>query len=489
VTLPESRFDYEAPIPNAAELGVVHFIAIGGAGMSGVARVMLAQGITVTGSDARDSAVVTALAEAGAQVWIGHAAAHVDGADTIVISSAIREDNAELAAGRQRGLRVLHRSQALVATMAGASCRIAVAGANGKTTTTALFAHVLTALGQDPSFVVGGELIGEDLSVGGNARSGAGPHYLVEADESDGSFLVYRPHVAIVTSVQPDHLDYYGSAEVVAEAYRAFVSTIAAAGVLVVCLDDPGAADLGEWARAQGLRVVSYGTDPAADVCITQFTSAGLCSSATVRFGTTDYPLELPLPGDYNVRNAAAVVAAGAVGLGLEPREVMRALREFRGVRRRFEHQGTVRGVDVVDDYAHNPAKVAAVVSTGRRIADERGARFVAVFQPHLYSRTRQFAAGFGAALSAADVVRVLDVYAAREDPVPGVSGALVADAVQSVAPDKDVRFTPDPQELLDDLAAWVAPGDLVCFIGAGDVNDLGPVLIRRLAATGMAPG
>ena len=365
MTLPRSRFDYEAP----GELGVVHFIAIGGAGMSGVARVMLAQGITVTGSDARDSAVVTALAEAGAQVWIGHAAAHVDGADTIVISSAIREDNAELAAGRQRGLRVLHRSQALVATMAGASCRIAVAGANGKTTTTALFAHVLTALGQDPSFVVGGELIGEDLSVGGNARSGAGPHYLVEADESDGSFLVYRPHVAIVTSVQPDHLDYYGSAEVVAEAYRAFVSTIAAAGVLVVCLDDPGAADLGEWARAQGLRVVSYGTDPAADVCITQFTSAGLCSSATVRFGTTDYPLELPLPGDYNVRNAAAVVAAGAVGLGLEPREVMRALREFRGVRRRFEHQGTVRGVDVVDDYAHHPTEVAATLRAARTVA------------------------------------------------------------------------------------------------------------------------
>lgn len=483
MTLPTSRFDYLAPVPSARDLGVVHFVAIGGAGMSGVARVMVAQGIPVTGSDARDSAVVRALAAAGARVWVGHDAPHVEGADTVVISTAIREDNPELAAARADGLRVLHRAQALAATMAGARCRIAVAGANGKTTTTALFAYVLTALGEDPSFVVGGELVGGGPGVMGNARWGGGPHYVVEADESDGSFLVYRPHVAVVTSVQPDHLDYYGTPEVVEQAYRAFVATIPADGLLVVCVDDPGAADLGAWARARGLRVVGYGTSPTAEVRVTGITSAGLRSSARLQVGGVDYSLELPLPGDYNVRNAAAVVAAAAVGLGLDPGGVVQALREFPGVRRRFEHQGTERGVDVVDDYAHNPAKVAAVVSTGRRIADERGGRFVAVFQPHLYSRTKDSAAGFGAALAGADVVRVLDVYAAREDPMPGVSGALVAAAVHAVAPDRDARFIPDRHEVLAELDVLVRPGDLVCLIGAGDVNELGPALLSRLAS------
>jgi UDP-N-acetylmuramate--alanine ligase len=487
VTLPTSRFDYLAPVPAARDLGVVHFIAIGGAGMSGVARVLIAQGISVTGSDARDSAVVAALAEAGARVWIGHDAAHVEGADTVVVSSAIREDNPELAAARAGGLRILHRSQALAATMTDTHWRIAVAGANGKTTTTALFAYLLTALGEDPSFVVGGELVGGDLGVMGNARWGAGPHYVVEADESDGSFLVYHPHIAVVTSVQPDHLDYYGTAEVVEEAYRAFVATIPSDGLLVVCVDDPGAAQLGGWAQAQGLRVVGYGTSHAAEVRVNEIASAGLRSSARLHVGGADYLLDLPLPGAYNVRNAAAVVAAAAVGLGLEPRAVVEALREFPGVRRRFEHQGTERGVDVVDDYAHNPAKVAAAVSTGRRIADERGGRFVAVFQPHLYSRTKDFAAEFGAALAGADVVRVLDVYAAREDPMPGVSGALVAAAVHAVAPDRDARFIADREAVLAELDAMVRPGDLVGFVGAGDVNELGPALLARLAA-GSAP-
>ena len=494
MTLPQTRFDFLAPVPAAADLGRVHFIAIGGAGMSGVARIMLADGLTVSGSDARDSPVLHALAAEGALVHVGHNAAHVDEADTVVISSAIRDRNAELAAARGRGLRVLHRAQALAATMAG-SRRVAVAGANGKTTTTSLLTVALQSCGVDPSFAVGGEL----AKHGTNAHRGSGDIFVVEADESDGSFLVYRPDVAIVTSVQADHLDFYGDLATVEEAYRAFVATIAPGGLLVVCVDDPGARALADWAGSAspagsvagspaGLRVLTYGTADDADLRVTEIAHRGLAWSAVLVAGADRHRLQLLIPGRHNLLNATAAFAAATAGLGQSPERVLSGLASFTGTRRRFEPKGREAGVQVVDDYAHNPGKVAAVVGAARQILEDSGqGRLVVVFQPHLFSRTRDFATELGESLSAADVVVVMDVYAAREDPVPGVSGRLVAEAVSAARPAAVVRYEPRWSAVADVVAGLARAGDLVLTVGAGDVTMVGPEVLLRLRDTPVA--
>nr|WP_141850759.1 UDP-N-acetylmuramate--L-alanine ligase [Lapillicoccus jejuensis] len=455
--------------------------------MSGVARVMLTSGVPVSGSDARGSALLTALEHEGAQVWVGHDASHVDGADTVVVSSAVRDGNVELAAARERGLRVLHRAQGLASTMVGAR-GVAVAGANGKTTTTSLLVVALQAGSLDPSFALGGEL----TALGTNAHRGTGDVFVVEADESDGSFLCYRPQVAVVTSVQADHLDFYGDLATVEEAYRAFVDTIASDGLLVACVDDPGARALAEHARGRGLRVVGYGEAPDADLRVTDVRHDGLASRATLTLDGRSSPLVLAVPGHHNVLNAAGAYGAAVAGLGEDPAVVLAGLASFAGTRRRFEPRGTAAGVQVVDDYAHNPGKLAAVVTTGRRLVDEareRGgtARLVVVFQPHLYSRTRDFAAELGAALVPADAVVLMDVYAAREDPVPGVSGALVADAVGHAAaragqPGPQVVYEPSWVHVAPLVVELVRPGDLVLTVGAGDVTMVGPEVLLALA-------
>ncbi len=384
------RFDFGAPLPGLAELGRVHFVAIGGAGMSGVAAVMLDLGVSVSGSDAKDSAVLEGLRARGARVVVGHDASHVDGVDTVVVSTAIREDNVELATARARGLRVLHRAQALAVTMAG-SRRLAVAGASGKTTTTSMLAVALTEAGADPSFVSGGE-IGQ---LGGSARIGGGPAFVAEADESDGSFLVYRPEVAVVTNVQPDHLDFYGTFERVQEAYAAFAASVADGGLLVACHDDPGSLALAERVRATGRRVLTYGTDPAADLVVESTEPAGLGSRSVLARDGERVELDLGVPGRHNVLNACAAYLAATDGLGVDGGAVLAGLAAFAGARRRFEAMGLARGVSVVDDYAHNPAKVAAVVATARDVIARRGSgRLHVVFQPHLFSRTRDFATG-----------------------------------------------------------------------------------------------
>jgi len=420
-----ARFDFTAEVPEAGSLGSVHFIAIGGAGMSGVARVMLAQGIAVSGSDAKESLVLTALAAEGAVVHIGHDAAHLAGADTVVISSAIREGNVELREARSRGLRVLHRSQALASVMRG-SRRVAVAGANGKTTTTSMLTVALQHCGLDPSFAIGGEL----AKHGTNAHHGTGDIFVAEADESDGSFLVYRPEVAIVTNVQADHLDFYGTFEAVQAAYVAFATTVQPQGLLVTCADDRGSRALAEVATAAGIRVITYGLASDADVRLTEVGGAGLSAQAVLVGADLDGgvlgPLVVGMPGRHNLLNATAAFVAATEGLGQEPARVLEGLAGFTGTRRRFEPKGEVAGVRVVDDYAHNPGKVTAVVETASSLAAP--GRLIVVFQPHLYSRTRDFAAELATALSPADVVIVMDVYAAREDPVPGVTGALIAD-------------------------------------------------------------
>jgi UDP-N-acetylmuramate--alanine ligase len=470
-----ARFDFRAAVPDADELGRVHFLAIGGAGMSGVARIMLARGIRVTGSDAKDVPVLKALESEGAGVWVGFHEAHQERADAIVMSSSIRDDNVELAAARRRGVPVLHRAQGLAALMHGRR-PVAVAGANGKTTTTSMLTVALQGCGLDPSFAVGGEL----AKHGTNAHDGSDDVFVVEADESDGSFVVYRPEVAIVTNVQPDHLDFYSSFTVVQAAYDAFVRTIRPEGLLVTCADDAGAVALADRARAAGTRVLTYGFDASADVVLDQHQQDGVTSSVTILDEGVERRMTLGVPGRHNALNAAAAYAAAVHGLGQAPDQVLAGLASFTGTRRRFEPKGEAGGVVVVDDYAHNAGKVAAVVETAKDLVGDTG-RLVVVFQPHLYSRTRDFAAELGTGLSPADVVVLMDVYAAREDPLPGVSGRLVADAVTRARPEVEVHYLPSWSEVAGRVAGLVRPGDLVLTVGAGDVTMIGPEVLRIL--------
>ena len=470
-----ARFDFRAVVPGADELGRVHFLAIGGAGMSGVARIMLARGIRVTGSDAKDVPVLKALESEGAGVWVGFHEAHQERADAIVMSSSIRDDNVELVAARQRGVPVLHRAQGLAALMRGRR-PVAVAGANGKTTTTSMLTVALQGCGLDPSFAVGGEL----AKHGTNAHDGSDDVFVVEADESDGSFVVYRPEVAIVTNVQPDHLDFYSNFNVVQAAYDAFVGTIRPGGLLVTCADDAGAVALAERARAAGTRVLTYGFEPSSDVVLDHHHQDGVTSSVTLLDEGVERRMTLGVPGRHNPLNAAAAYAAAVHGLGQAPDQVLAGLASFTGTRRRFEPKGEAGGVVVVDDYAHNAGKVAAVVETAKDLVGDTG-RLVVVFQPHLYSRTRDFAAELGAGLSPADVVVLMDVYAAREDPVPGVSGRLVADAVTAARPEVEVHYVPSWSEVAGRVAGLARPGDLVLTVGAGDVTMIGPEVLRIL--------
>jgi UDP-N-acetylmuramate--alanine ligase len=477
-----ARFDFTVHLPSLADLGRVHFVAIGGSGMSAVARLLLARGIVVSGSDAKDSETLRALAAEGAVVHVGHDPAFVEGADTVVISSAIPESNPEVARARALGLLVLHRSQALAVAAQG-SRRVAVAGANGKTTTTSMIAVALLAAGADPSFASGSELPGYDS----NARLGTGEAFVIEADESDGSFLVYRPEVAVVTNVQPDHLDFYGTFERVQAAYDAFVASRADGGLLVACQDDAGSAALADRDRSAGRRVLTYGFAPEADVVLSDACDAvrderGFSATATIT-GPDGVPriLRVAMPGRHNLQNAAGAYAAAVLGLGVDPEAVIRGLADFEGARRRFEVVGTAGGVTVVDDYAHNAGKVTALVGTA---VDLVGADHVrVVFQPHLFSRTRDFADGFGAGLAAADDVVLLPIYGAREEPMPGVTSELVADAVRRHNPKAQVEVEGDRTRLVADLLARARPGDLVLIVGAGDVTSLAPQVLAGLGA------
>ena len=491
------RFDFTAPVPPAEELGAVHLIAIGGSGVSGVARMLLARGVPVSGSDRADSPALRALEDAGARVHVGHDAAHLGAAQTVVISGAIPEDNPELAAARAAGLRVLHRAQGIAALLHGRDA-LAVAGANGKTTTSALTVAALSAAGAEPGYVVGAPL----ASTGTSAAPGAaGAPVVVEADESDGSFLVYHPRVAVVTNVQPDHLDFWGDLEAVEQAYLDFARTIRPGGLLVTAADDPGAARLAARARAEGIAVVTWGSGgsdgPAPDVVLADVASEGMRASGTLTWardlgpvpaGTT-LRLEVPVPGEHNVHNATAALLAATAGLGLPLGPVVEGLAGFAGAHRRFELVGrSAGGVEVVDDYAHNAPKVAAVVRAARSAA--AGRRLVVAFQPHLFSRTRDFAQGFADALAPADVVVLLPVYGAREtqEAFPGVTSGMLAALV------RDRAEAPEVHEVHSlDAAAQLLSGmsrgadDLVVTVGAGDVTRVGPQLLALLDAPGEA--
>ncbi|WP_434967462.1 UDP-N-acetylmuramate--L-alanine ligase [Janibacter indicus] len=465
------RFDVLAPRVPLAELGVVHVLAAGGSGMSAIVRLLLDAGVEVRGSDAHDSPLLERLRERGATIWVGHDPAHLEGADTVVVSSAIREDNPELAAARAAGLRVLHRSQALASAM-GEQTRIAVAGANGKTTTSSMLTVALLEAGAQPSFALGGEL----ATQGVNAALGVGTPFVAEADESDGSFLAYAPQVAIVTNVQPDHLDFYGDFATVEAAYLEFAETVTEGGLLVACADDPGSERLAVRAEAAGVRVLRYGFGDAADVRLVDPVLDGTSATATLVEGDARRELSISVPGRHNLLNAAAAYAAAAHGVGTDAQAVLDGLAAYGGTRRRFETKGVARGVTVVDDYAHNPGKVEAVVRTAKEIAGEH--RLWVIFQPHLYSRTRDFATGFAAGLVPADEVLLLDVYGAREDPVPGVGSHLISEPL--VAQGRSARVV-SLDEAIAAVAQGAADGDLVLTVGAGDVTHLGPRLLEAL--------
>lgn len=472
-----ARFDFTALAVPLASLGRTHLIAIGGAGMSAVARLLLARGVPVSGSDARDSATLAALADAGARVFVGHDAEHVREADTVVVSSAIRDDNVELTAARDRGLLVLHRAQALASAAAGHRV-VAIAGANGKTTTTSMLVAALESAGLDPSFAAGGELAAH----GTNARYGGGDAFVVEADESDGSFVVYHPQVAVVTNVQPDHLDFYGSFARVQDAYADFVGSSPRDGLLVACADDPGSARLAATSVRTGRRVLTYGTTDAAQVRVLSWEPAGLGSSAVLRDADgTVGELIVPAPGVHNIRNAVAAYTAAVHGLDADADRVLAGLAGFRGTRRRFEVVGTRRGVLVVDDYAHNPGKVEAVVGTAAALAAERGGRLCVLFQPHLYSRTRDFAAQFAAGLAPADRVGLLAVYGAREAPVAGVDSELIGHPLRQLPGRREVPGVLAPQEAARWAVTGSVPGDIILLVGAGDIGELASPLLAEL--------
>lgn len=459
--------------PPPAELERVHLVGVGGAGMSGIARILLARGARVSGSDAKDSGPLGALRAHGARVTVGHDAANVGDVDSVVVSSAIRPDNPELVEARRRRIPVLPRAAALAAVMAG-SRGVAVAGTHGKTTTTSMLTVAVQACGEDPSFAIGGDL----NEAGSNAHAGSGTIFVAEADESDGSFLLLSPYAAVVTNVEPDHLDHYGTAAAVEDAFRAFVGRVDPEGFLVLCVDDPGAGRLVPAARARGLRVLTYGEVPGADVRLAAVRLSGLGSTFEVVARDVGLGLiTVQVPGRHNALNATGALAAG-LELGLPLAGLRAGLASFTGVRRRFERKGAVGGISVVDDYAHHPTEVATVLRTARPVTD--GGRLIVAFQPHRYSRTAAFAGELGKALGLADAVVVMDVYGAGEDPLPGVSGASVAARVP-LPPDR-VVFEPSWSAVAHRLVAFARPGDLVLTLGAGDVTLLGPELLRVLA-------
>jgi UDP-N-acetylmuramate--alanine ligase len=460
--------------PGRPDLGAVHLVGIGGAGMSGIARVLLARGATVSGSDAKDSRTVTALRALGARVAVGHDAANLGAARTVVVSTAIRDDNPEVVEARRRGLRVVGRAEALAALMVGRR-GVAVAGTHGKTTTTSMLTVAAQRCGADPSFAIGGDL----NEAGSNAHHGTGDLFIVEADESDGSFLAYHPDAAVVTNVEADHLDHYADEAAVARAFEEFAATVRPGGFLVCCADDAGARRLAVAARARGVDVRTYGTAPDADLRLDALVAAGTTSSyAPVLDGRPLPPVTLAVPGRHLALNSGAALLTG-IGLGLPEDRLVDGLAGFTGVRRRMELKGVAAGVRVYDDYAHHPTELVAQLEAARSVAGD--GRLVVAFQPHRYSRTLAFAEAFGQALGRADEVVVMEVYAAGEDAVPGATGATVAAAVP--LPPGRVLFEPSWSAVPAALAARARPGDLVLTLGAGDVTLVGPEVLRLLHA------
>lgn len=434
--------------------------------MSGIARLFLAGGHRVSGSDRGESENVDELRTLGAEIAIGHDAANLGDVDAVVVTSAIWPDNPEYLAAKERGIPVLHRSQALAWLIAG-SRLVSVAGAHGKTTSTGMIVTGLLGLGADPSFVNGGVI----ESLGVSSRPGSDDLFVVEADESDGSFLLYDTAVSLITNVDPDHLDHYGSLENFEKAFVEFAEK--SRELVVISADDPGASRVRS--RVKHPHVITFGVAEDADVRISNVSESGPLAF-TVTYRGVDYSAALGVPGMHNAINAAGAFAV-LVGLGFDPADSIRSIGDFGGTKRRFELHGTIGGVSVFDDYAHHPTEVAAALGAARTVVG--AGRIIAVHQPHLYSRTKLFAGEFAEVLEEyADHTIVLDVCGAREDPIPGVTGELVSERFGDVA---NVDYVPDWQKAADRAAELAREGDFIITLGCGDVYLIVPQLLEAL--------
>lgn len=477
------------PRKSKIDLSRVHLIGIGGAGMSGVARILLARGKTVTGSDVKESRTLLPLRAVGATIAVGHTAENLELSGelpTVVVTSfaAIPEDNPELARARKEGIPVIRRSDLLGELLEG-SRQVLIAGTHGKTSTTSMTVVAMQAAGMDPSFAIGGQLNKSGI----NAHQGTGDVFVAEADESDASLLRYKPDIAVVTNIEPDHLDFFKTEEAYFAVFDDFADKVVDGGTLVVCLNDDHAAALGERSRDKGITVLGYGTTEAASqhpsvpaaavVTSTQVVAAG--THATIDIDGREFEVVLQIPGEHMVLNGAASLLAGHLAGG-DVAKLAQGLSDFSGVRRRFELYGTVEGGDfdgatVFDDYAHHPTEVTAVLHAARdRVMAAGTGRVIVAFQPHLYSRTIEFHKEFGEALSLADSVVLLDIYGARERPVEGVSSQIIADSM-SVPVVFEKNFSAVPQRVRD----IAGPGDLILTMGAGSVTLLAPEILHEL--------
>ena len=434
--------------------------------MSGLARIALSDGIAVSGSDAKDSSVLTALRALGADVFTSHEAAHVQGADVVIYSTAISASNPEMAYAVERSIPILTRAQALAALMSG-SKSIAVAGTHGKTTTSSMLTVALQACGVDPSFAIGGTL----TASGSNAHRGTGDFFVAEADESDGSFVEYRPLAAIVTNIEHDHVDFFHTPEAVTEVFENFAATISPQGFLIYCADDAGATRLGT--SALTCTPISYGESESADLRIDQIELKAMGSSARVMWrGRAVGHLELQVPGHHNLLNAASCLAMGLT-LELPIHQLLEGLHNFRGAGRRFELKATEHGIRIIDDYGHHPTEITVTLQAARRYAGD--GRVLVIFQPHRYSRTQAFLDDFAVSLDLADDVTLLEIYAASEKPIHGVSSSLIAEKMSHG------YFIPNFALASERVIEMARPGDVIITLGAGDVNSLAPIIAEGL--------
>ena len=434
--------------------------------MSGIARMLIQSGHKVTGSDVRDSGNIEELRKLGAEIAIGHDAKNLGDADTVVVTSALWPTNPEYVLAQEKHLPILHRSQALKYLTTNKKL-ISIAGAHGKTTSTGMVVTGLRVLGKDPSFVNGGVI----AEYGSSSASGTSDLFVIEADESDGSFLHYETSIALITNVDPDHLDHYGSLENFEQEFAKFAN--GASDFVVISSDDPGAIRVTK--LIENKRLISFGEGAGADVRLIHIDASGPLVSFDISYLDESYSATLRVPGKHNAINAAGAFAV-LVGLGLDPKLALDAIATFSGTERRFELHGEFRGVKVYDDFAHHPTEVLAALSAARAVVGE--GRLITVFQPHLYSRTRLFAKEFAAALALSDQVVVLDIYAAREDPEPGVTGALIAAAFEDQS---RMHYVPVWDEVPAAVAGIARQGDFVITMGCGDVYRQVPGILKAL--------
>ena len=459
---------------NARPFERVHFIGIGGAGRSGIALVLHQRGFHVTGSDLKASKYTRALVKEGIEVFVGHHARTIDEVkpDVVVISTAIPQSNPELVRARELGIEVWHRAK-MLSFLSGDAITIACAGTHGKTTTSSLAATMLERMNLKPTFLIGGIIDGYET----NGNSGEGPYFVAEADESDGSFLNLDPNVVIVTNIEADHLDHYGSLEAIEKTFVQFMGSVPEDGHVIVCGENPHVPEL---ARSCGRPVLTYGFGEGNDVVCTPKEGEGVNAFSVRLPDGHEYSLHLDHnPGLHNCLNATAVLTLAYV-LGLPCDEAAQAISSFAGVHRRFELVGEVDGVRVIDDYGHHPTEIAATLAAAKSLGFKR---VRVAFQPHRYSRTESLAAEFGPAFDNADELVVLNVFAAGEVPIPGVSGKTVFNAVLAHRPDAQVSYMPDRHTVVDHMVKTARPGDLIITMGAGDVTLLGPAIVEGLKA------